>query len=63
MKDKILQALREELQRAEKKELVAEEVYRLKKRVNNKYHWDEAGGYVNGILEAIDIVQRIKEEE
>lgn len=70
MKQKILNKLFNELETAEEKEELAEKEYELsqEKEEMHKYvikyaEFTKAIGYVNGLMEAIDIVSRIKEED
>jgi len=62
-KETILTKLREELKRAEEKEKLALEEWR-ESGGSDRYHkyLFSATSYKNGILEAIDIVTRVKEE-
>lgn len=61
LKNKILEALEKELDTARNKENESELEYNRTKKTISLGHWDTSIGYTNGIMEAIDIVKRIKE--
>jgi len=67
MKKQILNKLREELKRAEEKEKTAGSfpitIADFHGISSNVKHYEKAQGFTNGLLEAIEIVQSIKEGE
>ena len=69
MKENILELLKKELRVAELKEELSKIDYKktdtndLGRYAVNYAHYTKAQGYTNGILEAIDLVIRIKEED